>query len=230
MKVSDEASQTDDAQMRAALDAMPHKVWMVRPEGPALYYNRAMRAFAGAALNLPDRASPRAGARFIPTTSAGLRWLADAALADPQDWNVEARLMSGRRVAVASAELLDAVARGRRRGVARHRHRHRRAAPGDGQGPREQDFVRLAAEAAQLGVYSFDLETREHIWSPELKAIVGLEADAPTPADIMELIHPEDRERVRALRLASFEPAGSRRVRGRASDRAARWNGRDGCW
>ena len=29
-----------------------------------------------------------------------------------------------------------------------------------------EDFVRLAAEAAQLGVYSFDLETREHIWSP----------------------------------------------------------------
>ena len=29
-----------------------------------------------------------------------------------------------------------------------------------------EDFVRLAAEAAKLGVYSFDLETREHIWSP----------------------------------------------------------------
>ena len=92
MKVSDEASQTDDAQMRASLDAMPHKVWMVRPEGPALYYNRAMRAFAGEALNLPDRAS-REQALVHPDDLADFRSAVARAIADPQDFELEIRLL-----------------------------------------------------------------------------------------------------------------------------------------
>ena len=64
MSVSDVVAETSEAQLRAALDAMPHKVWLVRPEGPPLYYNRAMRAFGGDALNLPDRAS-RENKEFI---------------------------------------------------------------------------------------------------------------------------------------------------------------------
>jgi two-component system CheB/CheR fusion protein len=71
-----------------------------------------------------------------------------------------------------------------------------------------EDFVRLAAEAAQLGVYSFDLATNEHVWSAELKAIAGLSADLKAPANVLEHIHPEDRERVRQLRRASFDPSG----------------------
>src|SRR4026209_1950666 len=47
--------EASDDRLRQALDAMPHKGWMVKPDGPALFYNRAMRAFAGAALDLPDR-------------------------------------------------------------------------------------------------------------------------------------------------------------------------------
>ena len=46
-----------DERLRQALDAMPHKVWIVRTGRPPVYYNPAMRCFAGAALALPDRPS-----------------------------------------------------------------------------------------------------------------------------------------------------------------------------
>jgi PAS domain S-box-containing protein len=200
--------EASDDRLRQALDAMPHKVWMVKPDGPALFYNRAMRAFAGAALDLPDRPA-REKALIHPDDLGRVAVGRDAALANPQDWTIEARLKcpdGGWRwhrlnfsmlwhegaveawlaTATDIDELHQAMVKARE----------------------SEDFVRLAAEAARLGVYSFDLETREHIWSPELKAIVGLQADAQTPADILELIHAEDRERVRALRLASFDPAG----------------------
>jgi len=200
--------EASDDRLRQALDAMPHKVWMVKPDGPALYYNRAMRAFAGAVLDLPDRPS-REKALLHPDDLGRVAAARDAALTDPQDWAIEARLKcpdGGWRwhrlnfsmlwhdgsvdawlaTATDIDELHQAIMKARE----------------------SEDFVRLAAEAAQLGFYSFDLETREHLWSPELKAIVGLPADVLAPADIFELIHPEDRERVRSSRLASFDPAG----------------------
>jgi PAS domain S-box-containing protein len=200
--------EASDGRLRQALDAMPHKVWMVKPDGPALFYNRAMREFAGAALDLPDRPA-REKALIHPDDLGRVAVARDAALADPQDWTVEARLRgpdgawrwhrlnfsmlwhegsvdAWLATATDIDELHQAMMKARE----------------------SEDFVRLAAEAAQLGVYSFDLETREHIWSAELKAIVGLDAGAQAPVDILEHIHPEDRERVRALRLASFDPAG----------------------
>jgi len=80
-----------DARLREALDAMPHKVWMVRLDGPAVYYNRAMRDFAGSAIRLPDRASRERALvhaddlpRFIISR--------DEALASDLDWSVEVRL------------------------------------------------------------------------------------------------------------------------------------------
>ncbi len=200
--------EASDDRLRQALDAMPHKVWMVRPEGPALYYNQAMRAFSGAALDLPDRAS-RERALIHPDDLGRVAVARDAAMADPRDWSIELRLRcrdGGWRwhrlhfsmlwhersveAWLATATDIDDL--------------HQAIT----QARESEDLLRLAAEAAHLGVYSFDLKTREHIWSQELKSIAGLEADAPPPDDILECIHPEDRERVRGLRRASFDPSG----------------------
>src|SRR5262249_42651735 len=68
--------------------------------------------------------------------------------------------------------------------------------------------LRLAAVSTQLGVYSFDLQTRQHEWSAELKAIFGLPFDAPVP-EIAEQVHPDDRERFEALRRDSFAASSS---------------------
>jgi PAS domain S-box-containing protein len=200
--------EASDGRLRQALDAMPHKVWMVRPEGPALYYNKTMRAFAGAALDLPDRES-RERALIHPDDLGRLAAARDAALADPHDWSIEVRLRTpdarwrwhrldfsmlwrGGMVEawLATATDIDDL----QQAIAKARE--------------SEEFVRLAAEAAQLGIYSFDLATQEHVWSAELKAIAGLRADQKAPISILEHIHPEDRERVRQLRRASFDPAG----------------------
>jgi PAS domain S-box-containing protein len=71
------------------------------------------------------------------------------------------------------------------------------------------EHLRLAAQAAQLGVYSFDLQTRDHQWSPELKAIFGLPPDAAAPDDVLKVIHPDDRERFAAYRQRTREPESS---------------------
>ena len=208
MRVPDGHSQTSEAQLRSALDAMPHKVWMVRPEGPALYYNRAMRAFAGEALNLPDRAS-RERALIHAEDLPRVRSAARQAIADPEDFELELRLRdpegawrwhrlnfsmlrSGERVEawLVTGTDIDQL----------------RQAMTAAQESSEQ--LRLAAEATQLGIFSFDLATGEHVWSPELKAIFGLAPDAPAPGDILQSIHPDDREGMRDARRASFDPLG----------------------
>lgn len=194
--------------LRLALDAMPHKVWIVRPDGPALYYNKAMRAFAGAALELPDRPS-REKALLHPDDLARVVAARNLAMANPADWAIEARLKcpdggwrwhrldfsmmwDGDAVDawLATATDIDDLHQALARSKA------------------TEESVHVAAEAARFGVYNFDLETRAHEWSPQLKAIAGLAADAPAPSDILLHVHPNDRERVRQLRRASFDPAG----------------------
>jgi PAS domain S-box-containing protein len=182
---------------------------MVRPDGPAIYYNRVMREFAGAALDLPDRPS-REKALIHGDDLDRVAAARDRALVDNQDWSLEVRLKcpdgSWRW-----HQLNFSMLRGRGRveawlATATDIHDLREALR-SAQESGEQS--RLAAEAAQLGTYSFDLQTREHIWSRELKAIFGLPRGAIEPQDIMQWIHPSDRDRVRASRQASFDPEGS---------------------
>ena len=198
-----------ETRLREALDAMPHKVWVVRPDGPAIYYNRAMREFAGAALSLPDRPA-RERALIHADDIPALIVKRDRAIADNQNWAIEVRLRcpdGGWRWHRLNFSMLwhqgkvDAWL-----ATATDIHDLREALLA---AQESGEHLRLAAEAAQLGTYSFDVETREHVWSPELKSIFGLSACAPGPADVLDFIHPDDRERVRAARRRSFDPGGS---------------------
>ena len=198
-----------DAGLLEALDAMPHKVWMVRLDGPAVYYNRAMRQFAGAAIELPDRASRERAlihaddlSRFSAARDGGLR--------GKHDWSIEVRLRcptGGYRwhrlniavlrwageseVWLVTATDIDDL----QRALLAARQ--------------SEDQLRLAAAAAHLGIYRFDLQSREHDWSPELKNIFGLPAGAAAPERMLDWIHPEDRGRFVALRQASLDPHGA---------------------
>src|SRR5690349_1983418 len=208
MRITQGTVPTSDAQLRAALDAMPHKVWLVRPEGPPLYYNRAMRAFGGDALDLPDRAS-REKALIHADDLPSVRSAAASAIADPKDFELELRLRdpagnwpwhrltvsmmrSGRRVDawLVTATDIDDL----------------RRAMVSAQQSNEQ--VRLTAETAQLGIFRLDLRTGERTWTPEMNAIFGLAPDAPPPRDILQVVHPEDRERVRTWLVATLNPDG----------------------
>jgi PAS domain S-box-containing protein len=206
--VIQDALWSEDARLRAALDAMPHKVWIVKVDGPPIYYNPAMRDFAGSVLQLPDRPSreralihPDDLARFVPARNA--------AVAAEEDWVTEVRLRcpdggfrwhrlnfsllrpGGSSAAyLATATDIDDL--------------HRALMLSQ----ESEEQLRLAAEAAQLGIYVFDLESGEHTWSAELKRIFGLSLDQPPPERIIDLIHPDDRERFNKVRLASLDPGG----------------------
>jgi len=197
-----------DVYLRQVLDAMPHKVWVVRTTGAPIYYNPAMRAFAGVALELPDR-SNRERALLHPDDLEPFVIARTAATNSKHDWAVEARMRcpdgsyrwhrlnfslltptADREVWLATATDIDDL----QRALAAAQER--------------EEQLRLAAEAAQLGVYTFDLETGEHSWSAELKTIFGLCRDSSPPVRIVESIHPDDRCRFEALRAASFDPRG----------------------
>jgi PAS domain S-box-containing protein len=203
------AVELRDTRLRQALDGMPHKVWMVRMSGPAIYYNQAMRDFAGEVLKLPDRGS-RERALIHPDDLAGFLRARDQGLVAKSDWTNEARLKapdgsyrwhrlhfsvvraSGTPEAwLATATDIDDL---------------KRALIATSE---SEERLRLAAQAAQFGIYGFDLRTHEHTWSPELKAIFGLAPGDAVPGRIVEWIHPDDRGRFEARREASLDPGGA---------------------
>lgn len=90
---------------------------------------------------------------------------------------------------------------------------------------RSEERLQLAMQAAQLGIWSWDLRQRSIYWSPETLRIVGLDQFSGQPGVFESLIHPDDRERNRALleaALASGRPFESE-YRIRRPDGAERW-------
>ena len=70
--------------------------------------------------------------------------------------------------------------------------------------------IQLAAYAAGLGTYEYDVASHINDWSPEAKRIVGLEPDEVVSMDrLQQLLHPDDRNRVIAAMQASLDPAGN---------------------
>ncbi len=91
-----------------------------------------------------------------------------------------------------------------------------------------EERFRLAAEAAALGVWDYDMVLDRREWSGRLREIFGFAADLDATLEAaLACIHPEDRARVRetldrarATEIGRFED--SFRIR-RANDGAERW-------
>jgi PAS domain S-box-containing protein len=202
-----ERSLFEAARLHEILDSVPHKTWMVRPDGTALYYNRATREYVGQSLD-PDRAN-RDRLLVHPEDLPRLSEARNRAIADAQDFAVELRLRRSDGAWRWHRLNVSVLSSGGKADAwvvtATDFDDLRRALSAAEQAGND---LRLAAEAARLGIYSFDLETREHTWSPELKRIFGLRADAQTPQEILPLIHPEDRDRVGTVIQASLDPGG----------------------
>jgi diguanylate cyclase (GGDEF)-like protein/PAS domain S-box-containing protein len=91
-----------------------------------------------------------------------------------------------------------------------------------------EERFRLAAEAAGLGVWDYDLTLDRREWSDRLREIFGISAETEASLEVAESgIHPADRSRfMRTLRNARATDVGrfeaSFRIR-RANDGAERW-------
>ncbi|KAA2236229.1 sensor histidine kinase [Salinarimonas soli] len=66
--------------------------------------------------------------------------------------------------------------------------------------------IKVAVEAAELGTFELDLATGQGSWDERVERIVGLPSDAAQSfAAWLDLVHPDDRERVAAEQRAAVE-------------------------
>jgi len=71
-----------------------------------------------------------------------------------------------------------------------------------------EEQLRLATEAAEVGLWDVDLEANTLFWPARVKAMFGISPDVPTTmADFYAGLHPEDRDRVTAAFAAASDPA-----------------------
>jgi PAS domain S-box-containing protein len=70
-----------------------------------------------------------------------------------------------------------------------------------------EEQLRLATEAADIGLWDVDLVTDTLYWPPRVKAMFGISADAPVSmADFYAGLHPADRDFVSAEYVAAANP------------------------
>ena len=70
-----------------------------------------------------------------------------------------------------------------------------------------EEQLRLATEAAEVGLWDVDGATGALFWQPRVKAMFGISADAAvTMADFYNGLHPEDRDHVSAFYAAAADP------------------------
>jgi diguanylate cyclase (GGDEF)-like protein/PAS domain S-box-containing protein len=88
------------------------------------------------------------------------------------------------------------------------------------------DTLRLAIDAADVGVWFWDLASDEHQWSDRCKTHLALPAGAkPTTESFYAAMHPDDRDRVREVIRRSHETGEDYRAeyRIRQPDGSERW-------
>ncbi|HET8549554.1 MAG TPA: PAS domain S-box protein, partial [Bryobacteraceae bacterium] len=87
--------------------------------------------------------------------------------------------------------------------------------------------LRVALEAAQLGVWEWDIAHNQVIWSDRLYEIHGLEPQSLSgdPGEIVALVHPDDREKVTRIVLGALAARGGYEVEFRIlrPDGGMRW-------
>ncbi len=75
-----------------------------------------------------------------------------------------------------------------------------------------EEMLRLAVEATELGLWDFDIASGELIWNQRLKELYGMAPDAEITYEVYrQAIHPEDREQVTGAYQAALDPAGAGR-------------------
>ncbi len=82
------------------------------------------------------------------------------------------------------------------------------AATGPAEALRESERrLRLAVEAARIGIWDWDLVTNRMVWSEEAKAIAGLPPGQPVTFDqVRATTHPEDLPRTSAMAERALDP------------------------
>ncbi len=78
---------------------------------------------------------------------------------------------------------------------------------------RREERLRLATDASDLGLYDADAVTGEVYWSPAMRRLLGVTADAQPPplGEVPHFVHPDDAAQVRRLFEEALAPSGAGR-------------------
>ena len=78
---------------------------------------------------------------------------------------------------------------------------------------RAEERLTEAQQIAGVGSWHWDPEAHAIMWSPELRRMLGIEPGAETVGDdTLELVHPDDRERVAAASRAAMDTGGTMEI------------------
>ena len=81
------------------------------------------------------------------------------------------------------------------------------AVKGDVELRQREEQLRLATEAAEVGLWDLEIATDTLYWPPRVKAMFGISADVPVSmADYYAGLHPDDRERTSQAFAAALDP------------------------
>ena len=73
-----------------------------------------------------------------------------------------------------------------------------------------EERLRIASEAAQIGIWDYDLTTNTLRWDDRTRALFGLSRDAPVSYDVfLAGLHPEDRDATHLANQKALAPTGS---------------------
>ena len=213
--------------LQTLLDSLEEGVLACDADGVLTLFNRAMRELVGrpAVLAGPEQWTELYGIRDpltdepmeleqLPLYRAlhGERVRAQEAFVTRADGQRRMLTVNARQLVDSEGRRLGAV--GTVRDVTDHRSALRR--------------MEAAERLAGVGVWEFDLETRETVWSPGMFRIVGLEPDTVMPGENSwrDRIHPGDIERVTdefAAAIGSDAQAWEHEYRVYREDGATRW-------
>lgn len=201
------AIHESEARFRNMADRAPVMMWVTDPTGYCTHLNARWYEFTGQA--------PRAGEAYgwLEAVHPDDRPIAEEAFvsanAQQRDYRVDFRL---RRADGVYRWVIDAAAA--RFGEAGEFHGYvgsvidideRREAELRIQDNEER--LRLATEAAEVGFWDVDVDKDLLIWPPVVKAMFGISPDRPvTMADFYDGLHPDDRQEVQEAYAAACDP------------------------
>jgi PAS domain S-box-containing protein len=190
-----QAMQTSDEQFRALADAIPQLAWIAHADGFIYWYNRRWYEYTGTTPEQMEGWGWQSvhDSQVLPQVLA--QWKRSIATGNPFDMVFPLRGADGRfRPFLTRVQPLK-DARGavvRWFGTNTDVEELKRAEEALHE---SEERLRLAQQAARVGTFSWDLQSGQNTWTPELEALYGLRPGefGETQPAWEQLVHPEDR-------------------------------------